>query len=189
MDLPPGLSIQGENTQLVCKLNKSLYGLKQASRQWFLKFSTVLMQFGLKKSSADHSFFCKIDQNSYLGVIIYVDILIATSDTHMVEDFKNFLGSHFNFKDLGFPRYFLGLEITSSEKGISVSQRKHSLDLLLDVGLIGCKPLNTPMECNVHLRACTEDSLPDSKPNIGASLVDCYILASLGQILASLFTS
>lgn len=123
MNLSPSFATEGEHSGMVCKLNKSLYGLKQASRQWFLKFSSVLIQFGLKKFAVDHSYFFKHDNGVYLGIIIYVDdILIACSDHQLVEEFKNHLGKHFKFKDLGEPNYFLGLEITKTDTGISVCQ-------------------------------------------------------------------
>lgn len=79
------------------------------------------MNFGLKKSSADHSYFKKIDHNLYLGIIIYVDdFLIACSDLSLIIQFKNYLGQHFKFKDLGHPQYFLGLEISRTDKRISI---------------------------------------------------------------------
>jgi len=57
MDLPPGLRRQGENS--VCRLNKSLYGLKQASRNWFSTFSDVIQKVGYQQSKADYSLFTK----------------------------------------------------------------------------------------------------------------------------------
>lgn len=152
MELPPELATQGEyasTTGLVCKLNKSLYGLRQASRQWYLKFSSVLMKFGLQQSSADHSFFLKHDGDKFLGVIIYVDaMLLASNDSGLVENFKDYLGKYFKYKDLGAPKYFLGLEIARSKKGIYLYQRKYALDLLQDTGMLGCKPQRTPMVTN-----------------------------------------
>ncbi|KAG6411244.1 hypothetical protein SASPL_129322 [Salvia splendens] len=100
--------------KLVCKINKSLYGLKQASRQWYLKLSEVLAKFGLQQSASDHSFFFKKDSSMFFGVVVYVDdMMIAMNKLDMTEAFKNFLSQVFKFKDLGVPKYFLGLEIAN----------------------------------------------------------------------------
>ena len=79
MSLPPGYSPrQGESfpPNAVCKLKKSLYGLKQASRQWFLKFSETLLQLGFTVSSGDHTLFLKHSENTYMAVLVYVDDII-----------------------------------------------------------------------------------------------------------------
>lgn len=123
------------------------------------------MGFGLKKSSADHSYFYKTANGLYLGVLIYVDdILLACNTPSVIRDFKSYLGQHFSFKDLGYPRYFLGLEIATGSAGISVCQRKYALDLLHDAGLTGCKPSAILMDANVQL---TQDgSKPLSDPKV-----------------------
>lgn len=164
MEIPQGLSIQGEKKGLVCKLNISLYGLKQASRQWYLKFTEVLVGFGLKQSVADHSYYHMELEGSFLGVIIYVDdILLASSNSAIVDSFKNHLGKHFKYKDLGRPKYFLGLEIAQNSQGISVSQRKYVLDLLKDTCLIGCKPISTPIDYNTKIQDDGSAHLTDQK--------------------------
>lgn len=162
MKLPPGLDPEGKYpSSTVCKLQKSLYGLKQASRQWFLKFSTVLLGFGLQQSHLGHSYFFQHKDGNYLGILIYVDdILLASNSSTLIKNFKIYLGAHFKYKDLGPPKYFLGLEIARSNVGIFLYQRKYSLDLLQDAGLLGCKPHKTPMDANVHLTA-EGDLLPD----------------------------
>ncbi|KAG6427631.1 hypothetical protein SASPL_111877 [Salvia splendens] len=78
----------------------------------------------------------------YTQLEVYVDdILVATSDKKKIESFKDFLAQHFNFKDLGIPKYFLGLEIARSKDGILVSLRKYAMNLLRDAGLIAEKIL------------------------------------------------
>lgn len=148
---PPGLCRQGEN--LVCRLNKSLYGLKQASRNWFSKFSTTLQEAGFQQSMADYSLFTKVNGDSFTGVLIYVDdILITGNNLQEMKRLKSFLLKQFRIKDLGDLKYFLGIEFSRSKKGLFMSQRKYALDILQDAGLTGARPEKFPMEQNVKLK-------------------------------------
>ncbi|KAL0814749.1 hypothetical protein Bca101_071192 [Brassica carinata] len=88
---------------------KSLYGFKQASRQWFLKFTAALHQLGFKTSSGDHTLFIKNSGNVYMAVLVYVDdIIIASSCDHAKALLKTALEASFKLRDLGTLRYFLG---------------------------------------------------------------------------------
>ncbi|XP_042038225.1 uncharacterized mitochondrial protein AtMg00810-like [Salvia splendens] len=119
---------------------------------WYLKLSETLSGFGLQRSASDHSFFFKKDSAGFFGIVVYVDdILVATNDRKKIESFKGFLAQHFKFKDLGTPKYFLGLEIARSKDGILVSQRKYAMDLLRDAGLLGCKPSSVHMDPSKQL--------------------------------------
>lgn len=78
------------------------------SRQWFLKFSSALIGFGLQQSHSDDSLFFKHTDGAFFGLIIYVDDMFLASDSAaMIEDFKIYLGTHFKYKDLGVPKYYL----------------------------------------------------------------------------------
>ena len=129
MTLPLGFPSPGPNK--VCKLTKSLYGLKQASRKWFEKLSTELLQCGYKQATADHTLFLKHDSSSFTTLLVYVDdILLAGNSLSEFAYIKKVLDDKFRIKDLGLLKYFLGLEIAHSTRGISLCQRKYCLELL-----------------------------------------------------------
>ncbi|KAE8662927.1 putative kinase [Hibiscus syriacus] len=150
MDFSPGF--EGSKGQ-VCKLKKSLYGLKQSPRVWFNRFAKAMASRQYIQGQADHTLFYKHSANGKCCIlIVYVDDIILTEDYSIeIERLKEFLSLEFQLKDLGNLRYFLGMEIARSKAGISISQRKYVLDLLSEVGLLGCKPAETPMEPNRKL--------------------------------------
>lgn len=80
MDLPLGYSPQNisksGSAPLVCKLNKSIYGLKQASRQWYSKFSQSLIHCGFVQSKSDYTLFTKGVGLSFIALLVYVDDII-----------------------------------------------------------------------------------------------------------------
>ena len=91
----------------------------------------MIEKFGMQKSKSDHSVF---DRNSQLGIILLVvyvdDIIITGNDMVGISSLKSFLHGQFHTKDLGMLKYFLGVEIMRSKRGIFLSQRKYVLDLL-----------------------------------------------------------
>ena len=92
---------------VVCRLHKSIYGLKQASRQWFLKFKSTLVGFGFETCHGDHTLFMKEANGHYLVVLVYVDdILIASTHDAAVVELKSQLSSAFQLRDLGPPKFF-----------------------------------------------------------------------------------
>ena len=73
MKQPEGFVIPGKE-HLVCKLNRSLYGLKQASRQWYKKFDAFMLKHGYKRSHVDHCLYTKRDESgSPIILVLYVD--------------------------------------------------------------------------------------------------------------------
>ncbi|RVW74354.1 Retrovirus-related Pol polyprotein from transposon RE1 [Vitis vinifera] len=118
MEQPPSFVAQGESGK-VCGLRCSLYGLKQSLRALFGRFSSVVQEFGMLRSTADHSVFYhhnSLGQCIYL--VVYVDdIVITGSDQDGIQKLKQHLFTHFQTKDLEKLKYFLGIEITNPVMG------------------------------------------------------------------------
>ena len=145
MTIPPGF--EKSNKGQVCKLMKSLYGLKQSPRAWFDRFTTEIKRQGYQQAQSDHTMFFYYGKGKRTILIVYVDdIVITGEDPQEIERIKSEMAKSFEVKDLGQMRYFLGMEVARSKLGISVSQRKYILDLLEETGMLGCKPINTPIE-------------------------------------------
>ncbi|KAK9063841.1 hypothetical protein SSX86_017713 [Deinandra increscens subsp. villosa] len=163
IEQPPGFVAQGESGK-VCRLKKSLYGLKQSPRAWFGKFNKVVTEFGLRRSSYDHSVFFASSAAGCILLVVYVDdIVITGSDRDGIQKLKSFLGNKFQTKDLGTLKYFLGIEVSRNRKGIYLSQRKYCLDVLRDSKMIETKNCDAPMIPNGRLGAHEGDPLADAE--------------------------
>ena len=152
MEVPPGLESYSK-TSKVCRLKKSLYGLKQSPRAWFERFTRAVKQYGYLQCQADHTLFVKHSPRGKITIlIVYVDDIILTGDyDEEIQRLKKVLAKEFEIKDLGSLKYFLGMEIARSKQGIVVSQRKYILDLLRETKMLECKPAETPMDYTVKL--------------------------------------
>ncbi|GMJ01569.1 hypothetical protein HRI_003826100 [Hibiscus trionum] len=162
MSMPEGFCNQGGNR--VCRLQKSLYGLKQASRQWNLKLTEALVAGGYTQSLHGYSMFTKRNGNKLVILLVYVDdLLITGSDQEMMDDLKDVLNQNFKMKDLGQLKYFLGIEVLRSKEGIILNQRKYAIELIADSGLGNAKVASTPLELNEKQVsvAAEEDYLED----------------------------
>ena len=154
----------------VCKLKKSLYGLKQASRQWFAKLVGELTSQGFYQSKNDYSLFIKRDGSHTTYAAVYVDDVILTcSYPSSIAALKHHLHTTFGIKDLGVLQYFLGIEVCYLPEGVLLSQKKFASELLTDCGLDVSKKAVTPLPVNLKLQALEGDLL--SNPEAYRSLV------------------
>ncbi|XP_015159893.1 uncharacterized mitochondrial protein AtMg00810-like [Solanum tuberosum] len=156
MQFPPRFGSQGGDQ--ACRLLKSLNGLKQASRKWNLKITNTLLSAGFIQSQQDHSLFVLKRNSRQVIIIVYVDdLLITGDDKDLIQEAKCVLHAAFKIKDLGPLKYFSGIEICRSKKGILLCQRKYTLELIAELGLGGCKPTLTPLEQNQKLTSLEYD--------------------------------
>ena len=147
MTPPPGLQVPPGS---VCRLQRTLYGLKDFPRAWFERFNTVVEAAGFTASIHDSAVFVHTFSRGWPILLLYVDDMILTGDDSAHIAFvKQKLCETFLMTDLGELHYFLGIEITSHTDGFRLSQRHDTLDLLTRSDLTDSRTAAKPME--LHL--------------------------------------
>lgn len=127
MNQPEGFVTTGKEN-LVCRLNKSIYGLKQASRQWYIKFNDTITSYGFVENTVDRCIYMKVSGSKFIILVLYVDdILLATNDKGLLHDVKKFLSNNFEMKDMGEASYVIGIEIfrNRSQGLLGLSQKEY----------------------------------------------------------------
>ena len=141
--LQPENFISGDPKSMVCKLKKPIYGLKQASRQWYQKFHQVITSYGFEANVVDDCVYHKFSGSKYIFLVLYVDdILLATSDARLLHETKKFLTKNFEMKDLGNASFVLGIQILRDRpRGIlGLSQRTYIDKILSRFDMKDSKP-------------------------------------------------
>jgi len=171
----------------VCRLHKSLYGLKQATRAWYTCLSDFLLSIGFLASKVDTSLFILSDGTNIFYLLVYVDdILLTGSNSAMLHCLIQLLSSEFKLRDLGVVHYFLGIEVQSTGMGLMLRQHKYIFDILTRAGTTSCKPVDTSVSPSKLLYSRITHSLIPH--DFVKSWVLFSILPSLAQISALLLT-
>jgi len=127
MDQPEGFVSTGKEN-MVCKLKKSIYGLKQASRQWYLKFNDTITSYDFVENTVDQCIYMKVSGNMFVIFVLYVDdILFATNNVVMLHDVNKFLFNNCEMKDMDEASYVIRLEIfcDRSQGLLELSQKSY----------------------------------------------------------------
>ena len=171
MKQPEGFSSR-EGAHLVCKLKKSIYGLKQASRQWYYKFHGVIISFGFVENPIDQCIYQKVSGSKTCFLVLYVDdILLATNDNGMMHGVKQFHSKNFDMKDMGEASYVIGIKIhrDRSRSILGLSQETYITKVLEGLRMKDCSPSVAPiMKGNkLSLNQCSKNDLEkESMKNI-----------------------
>jgi hypothetical protein len=111
MKQPKGFVVKGKK-ELVCKLKRSLYGLKQSPRMWYQKFDTYILGLGFVRSKVDRCVYSKQVGNHFIYVVLYVDdMLLVGNNIDVIKEVKSQLSSKFDMEDLSAANFILGMEI------------------------------------------------------------------------------
>jgi hypothetical protein len=180
--LPP----QGYNVQpdQVLRLKKSLYGLKQSPRCWYLKLHSWLLNFGFSRCAAEHSVYVLTNGSDQVILTVYVDdILLFSSSEILVNRVKKEMKNRFEMTDMGQPQYFLGIEICydRSAGSLSLTQRGYAKRVLERFEFLDAKPVATPMDLNVKLTKPDEDELELGNPDFPfREILGCLMYLMVG---------
>ncbi|KAM6574267.1 hypothetical protein CsatA_022594 [Cannabis sativa] len=156
---PQGFKDQSQ-PKAVCKLAKSLYGLKQARRAWYDKLKTTLLSWNFQNSRADSSLFFYKTSSTIIMVLIYVDDIIVTgNDVAKLQKFIKKLNEMFSLKDLGPLHLFLGIEVHRDETGLYLNEGKYVKELLIKTEMMHLKPCNNLMTVGKPLSKSDGDLL------------------------------
>jgi hypothetical protein len=153
MTQPEGF-VDPTNPSKVCKLQRSIYGLKQASRSWNRRFDERIKEFGFIKNEDEPCVYKKVTNNAVVFFVLYVDdILLIGSDIPTLQSVKAWLGKCFSMKDLGEATYILGIRIyrDRSNKMIGLSQSGYIDKVLKRFSLQDSKKGFLPMSHGVKL--------------------------------------
>lgn len=147
---PPGY--KGVQPDQVCKLVRSLYGLKQASREWNMEFCHQLFAQGFVQSPSNHCLFTRGSGDDFICLLVYVDdVLITSPSQHLIDELKQTLHVAFTIKDLGHQDFSwelkqLGVKLAQFFVSGNISQIFSK-----NAGLLGCKPFFTPLPTGLVL--------------------------------------
>ena len=160
MKQPDGFVMKGKEN-LVCKLSKSIYGLKQSAKCWNSALDSYLKELNFKQSSSDSCIYTLISDDDVCIIAVYVDdIIICCESLEYLSKMKSCLSTRFLMKDLGVLNYFLGVNIVQENNKIFINQSVYANNLLKKFGFENCKPVSTPVDISLEstLVKATDDS-------------------------------
>ncbi|KAL0540051.1 hypothetical protein IC582_024279 [Cucumis melo] len=146
--------IQNGQEQKVCKLQKSIYGLKQASRSWNIRFDTVIKSYGFEQNVDEPCVYKRIINSIVAFLVLYVDdILLIENDVGHLTDIKKWLATQFQMKDLGNAQYVIGIQIVRNRKNktLAMSQTSYIDKMLSRYKMQNSKKGMLPYRYGIHL--------------------------------------
>ena len=199
VEQPNGFKLSGKNGEdLILKLNKSLYGLKQSGRLWNELLDDFLCILNFEQSHSDYCVYTKIHDGIKIIIIVWVDdLIIASSDLVSINNVKTELGNKFKMKDFSQISYFLGIDFEINNNNIKMHQSKCICKLLARFGMADCNKKLIPCDVNSpKIDDSESEPLEDRRlfQEIVGSLIYlmtgtrpdiCYVVTKLSQFMSN----
>ena len=176
MTQPESFVIKGKE-HLVCKLKRSLYGLKQSPRCWNSVLDSRLKLMGFKQANSDTCIYTAFAEGEMFIIAVYVDdIILAGKSDKKLKEVKDKLAKYFEVKDMGQLHYFLGLKVVQDQdKGtVFIGQPGYIESVLEKFGMQDAKAVKTPVSSGSKLVKATEDEEPADQ---------CVYQSAVGSLL------
>ena len=139
-----------DGLKLVCRLNKWIYGLKQAANNWYKELANFLLRQGFTRSRNDHCLFAGSEAEEHIFILVWVDdIIVASRSMTAISDVKKALEATFHMEDRGKLYWFLGLRIGQEEGKVIVDQERYIETMLECFKMDQCKPSRNPAGLNL----------------------------------------
>ena len=153
---PPGF-LPPHKTHLICKVHRSLYGLRQSPHQWYGTIDANLLKGGLTRVNADSNVYHLQTKIATIILILYVDdICITGSDQQGIIRLKQYLQSTYTMIDLGLLSKFLGVQFCQTSSGILMHQTAYKMQLFTEYGMLSTISTYVPMSNSLKLAKETD---------------------------------
>ncbi|KAJ9552987.1 hypothetical protein OSB04_017032 [Centaurea solstitialis] len=148
---PEGFENVGEQRK-VYKLEKALYGLRQAPKAWNIKLNGILREMGFQRCLHQSAVYTKVSRGEYIIVAVYVDDLFVTGTCHEItSQLKSMMSSKFEMSDLGLLTYYLGIEVSQENDCVTIKQASYAVKILKEAGMEECNVAQCPIEPGLKL--------------------------------------
>jgi histone deacetylase 1/2 len=139
----PGF-VDADRPDVVCLLDKSLYGLRQAQRAWFTRFAEFVIKLGFRATRSDSSLFILCRGGNIAYLLLYVDDIVLTGlSSVLLRMIVDRLRAEFAVRDMGALSFFLGIDVRRTNNGFYLTQHRCAEDILERAGTMNCKPVAT----------------------------------------------
>ena len=176
---PEEFAVKGKE-HLVCKLNKSLYGLKQSPRCWNYKLDEHLKTMGLVQTPSDPCIYVS-DKDAHPFIVgVYVnDIVLAGPSDEKITEVKQNISERFEVKDMGQLKYFLGVQVIQEDGKVWIGQPTYTENILNKFGMENCKPVSNSVDGNSKLTNADANNLPHNQSDYQSAVGSLLYLSSV----------